>query len=1581
MGGQQQQLQQAPAQQQRSRRLRHQRGGSGGGGIPLPDAHRRRKWRCGKENGTSSSSGAAPKTKAEEEVLVALRLFQTLLGDDCCYEEEQVPSGFGVVAGTATAATGRCSRNRRPAPAPPGRRSCFGSLGQLLMHSGNDDDSNGNLFLKAAFLLRLRQLQLLRRGNGGTARDGDDDANCGADIAAAAAANLPDLLLHRRALTPRIRDSSGYTPLHRAAYGRDFSSLLLLLRHVAAVSSRCCCDDNASASFTNDGGDNRRSASATMIPPQLKDDVATKKLRPMELLLLYDGDDNNRPGSSLLQEVLSAKDGEGLTPGQLLLATSRPDLLACRLLALPRPILRIGASNNGAGGGRRLSFDLDGEEPEDEQNEFDLLGRGLRALQRQRVRERGERPEEGDAEEGGDENADDTAADGDNQPPQQGNAEPRERRQFAAVPEDERLPREHRQRLEYACEVFAFGSAHHCALGLGQDSNIVDSKRCSSLSAAPARPQRVQKFALGETRINSSSGTAVAVTGARYHTLVATSEGHVYAFGLAKAGRLGNGSETQHCPLPTRVMGALTTRRVVAVSAAENHSLCLTDTGETYAWGSNRFGQLGVAANEDSNSNNIRSLPRRVDDLKNVHCVAVAAGLKHSIALSRRGEVYVWGDNSSGQLGVSRRNGIQKVQRVDALWNADKVAISVAASDCSSLVLTIPNAAGGGLPVNSVYSWGHGSHAPTKVHFESPISLSSHTPSKGGGGISARRAVNPVAIACARYHNVAATQDGFVYTWGLHEESLGMANKKKKSNTRALVASPQLVTGMLPENGGGIVVAVSASENHTAVVTDCGSLYTWGASYGQSILGHEGVRFQPDPKRVPGVTRAVGVAAAKEHTVLLIGTTFPPLPSIDTGSSLALLAARNVAEHVDLFNALPCLITAERTSSVELAEYCCEFVRRNLDGILVVGQKSAMDCYLDEQLISCRFPDNDDIDSRDRWYHPLCMDIIMAGTTGEKLSFGRDPFSSVEKWLQGCRDIATSEEVQIFIEVQALQRFSTQESVKCGQRSRTGSEASQGGLGLYPQSLVLRRSRGGSICSDRCSELTSNMDLSAMDLVETKRALLTKEIRGLRKRLGQISKLEEVEQKTLSVEQQDKISRRSQLEADLRVFEPALVSVEKRLAELSLLQQKPAAVDLTPKVSMEENKKDVADDQQVPPKRSQFRCVVCGITCPDETSYALHMNGRKHRNRLAQEEELEKKSVAASIMAQKHSEQLISGRTRADARLTVTADVPPPWTTADKHTQNSPRAPYNLPSPPIPVPDYHVNIHQQKLHPPKSLRDIMQEEAVKRRPNIDLLPRAPPRQASSPWAAASPSAVSLKQEAHQSPFKLPKGSAPALQSPPWAKSPIVRVAVLDPQQCAVLAPPPASCLLGGFLTPVPGPRKKNAGPSSPASAADVAWSGANVPKSPAVASSKSVSIPAASTFRDIQQQEEELKARQDQAVQDDGKWYVERRERAMSLKEIQDSDEKERELRLMVEEQFRIEKQIQEELAAAKAASTADQSQKKGKQKKKNPQHRNSRRRGGQQQSHQQQGKEDGGEKKQTASCGHKRRKKPPPPC
>jgi inhibitor of Bruton tyrosine kinase len=573
-------------------------------------------------------------------------------------------------------------------------------------------------------------------------------------------------------------------------------------------------------------------------------------------------------------EVCRAVDAEGLTPLGLLGKLQISKLSQCRAELCRHALPVIPRTHQGGGGGpqrhdqRSLSFDLPRDE--DEEISFRLL------------------PED---------------------PQHVLEEESMEHSSTSPVSSEESC-------CSYGFEVVTFGRPHHCALGVisgnmegttsGQDHHPV---------ASTCRPQRVQEFA--QERV-LREGSAVAVAASTHHTLVVCRNGDLYVFGLNKSGRLGLGEDCpQQCPLPRRIM-ALKRRRVVAVAAAENHSLCVTSDGMVWSWGNNQFGQLGDSGTSSSSTATSRSVPKPVEDLKQVPCSAVAAGERHSVALSQRGEVYVWGNNGAGQMGVARRTGNQRVQRVTSLWNSGssqqpcKVALAISAADQSTLVLIAPLP--GMVQVNSVYWFGHGNHVPMKVQFDTGgnCGLSTTSFSSYGGGMTrSQRLINPVAVACAKYHNAVITSDGRVYTWGTSSESLGRSGNGGTSPSHRVTVSPQLVLGMLPENGGGFAVALSASEQHTAVVTNTGALFTWGVARGKTAMGHEGVRWQPSPKRVPGVHRAVSVAVAKEHTVVLLGTIFPAVPSFSGLQSLESLSAQTVVTYVDLFNVVPILIMAE----------------------------------------------------------------------------------------------------------------------------------------------------------------------------------------------------------------------------------------------------------------------------------------------------------------------------------------------------------------------------------------------------------------------------------------------------------------------------------------------------------------------------------------------------------------------------------------------------------------------------------------------------------------------------------------------
>lgn len=88
----------------------------------------------------------------------------------------------------------------------------------------------------------------------------------------------------------------------------------------------------------------------------------------------------------------------------------------------------------------------------------------------------------------------------------------------------------------------------------------------------------------------------------------------------------------------------------VSAAAGDEHALALTEAGEVFAWGKNYHGQLGIAADE-------LFQPTRVFD------VSAAAGENHALALTAAGEVFAWGYNIFGLMGFVSENEEQFLPR------------------------------------------------------------------------------------------------------------------------------------------------------------------------------------------------------------------------------------------------------------------------------------------------------------------------------------------------------------------------------------------------------------------------------------------------------------------------------------------------------------------------------------------------------------------------------------------------------------------------------------------------------------------------------------------------------------------------------------------------------------------------------------------------------------------------------------------------------------------------------------------------------------------------------------------------------
>ncbi|KAM3960115.1 RCC1 domain-containing protein 1 [Aphomia sociella] len=93
--------------------------------------------------------------------------------------------------------------------------------------------------------------------------------------------------------------------------------------------------------------------------------------------------------------------------------------------------------------------------------------------------------------------------------------------------------------------------------------------------------------------------------------------------------------DTSHC------MGT-----ICDVQCGYEHCMLLTDTGRVYTWGNGRRLQLGHGDLENLD------LPTEIEALAGIKIIKISAGGWHSLALSEFGDLYAWGWNDTGQLGI-----------------------------------------------------------------------------------------------------------------------------------------------------------------------------------------------------------------------------------------------------------------------------------------------------------------------------------------------------------------------------------------------------------------------------------------------------------------------------------------------------------------------------------------------------------------------------------------------------------------------------------------------------------------------------------------------------------------------------------------------------------------------------------------------------------------------------------------------------------------------------------------------------------------------------------------------------------------
>ncbi len=257
------------------------------------------------------------------------------------------------------------------------------------------------------------------------------------------------------------------------------------------------------------------------------------------------------------------------------------------------------------------------------------------------------------------------------------------------------------------------------------------------------------------------------------HSCTVSVQGRLYCWGKGSDGRLGLGGEESK-PVPTAVDADIDWKQV---STGVKHTCAIKTNGRLYCWGDGEFGQLGLSelhwwAN-DGDALRMRlhapyGRPTPAIVSLDTEWAQVDARGYHTCAVSVGGELYCWGINHYGQLGLTDADGRRIPTTVGSNFNRRKF------NRRKSGNIFIPTKVGNDTDWKQVSVYGYYTCAVKvsgKLHCWGSIDFGNLEPAGDGGRHDpAPAGADWKQVSAGYFHICAVKTSGRLYCWGRGDE-------------------------------------------------------------------------------------------------------------------------------------------------------------------------------------------------------------------------------------------------------------------------------------------------------------------------------------------------------------------------------------------------------------------------------------------------------------------------------------------------------------------------------------------------------------------------------------------------------------------------------------------------------------------------------------------------------------------------------------------------------------------------------------------------------------------------------------------